>query len=168
MSFLIYWKYFRSGFGCISFLVFTLVSIVTQIFFSGSDYWLTLWTDAEEIRTRNGTAISLENNQTDGTLIFSGEWWKKPNTYTGMYVFTFLVTGVFIFSLIRTTQFFVMCMNSSINLHNRMFESITRSPLLFFDRNPNGNSINLTSIKNYEFDFLKKKTNYRKGVEQIY
>jgi ATP-binding cassette subfamily C (CFTR/MRP) protein 4 len=120
---------------------------------------LTLWTNAEELRTRQGNVsenLSFSNiteadfsNVTDEIKEngpFSGEWWKEPDTYTGIYVFTILIVGVFIFSMIRTIHYFLMCMISSIHLHNRMFESIIRAPLLFFDQNPVG--MNLISFLN--------------------
>jgi len=39
----LYWKYFQAGSNCctFSFLIFT--NIVTQILFTGSDWWLNFW-----------------------------------------------------------------------------------------------------------------------------
>ena len=109
---------------------------------------LTLWTNAEELRARQGNVSEnssfLTTTETDFSNVteengpFSGAWWKEPDTYTGIYVFTILIVCVFIFSMVRTIHYFLMCMISSINLHNRMFQSIIRAPLLFFDQNPVG------------------------------
>ncbi|XP_045033103.1 ATP-binding cassette subfamily C member 4 isoform X4 [Daphnia magna] len=151
----IYWEYFRSGGSCMSLFTMTVTCIITQVLFSGSDYWLTLWTNAEELRathsnvTENSTYIPVTENGffnvtsgTEETAVFSGAWWKNPDTYTGVYVFTILIICVFIFSFIRTIHYFMMCMISSINLHNRMFQSVIRTPLLFFDQNPVGRVLN--------------------------
>ncbi|XP_057378671.1 LOW QUALITY PROTEIN: ATP-binding cassette sub-family C member 4-like [Daphnia carinata] len=151
----VYWEYFRSGGSCLSLLTITITCVFTQVLFSGSDYWLTLWTNAEEQRaanrniSENSTYVSVTENGffnvssvTEEIAIFSGAWWKDPDTYTGIYVFTILIICVFIFSLIRTIHYFMMCMISSINLHNRMFQSVIRTPLLFFDQNPVGRVLN--------------------------
>ncbi len=65
-------------------------------------------------------------------------WVEHIDTITGVYVYTILIVGMFIFSLIRSVHFFIMCMKSSISLHKKMFESVIRSPVLSFDKNPVG------------------------------
>lgn len=156
MSLRVYWKYFRSGGGCCSFLFFAVMCIFTQVLFSGSDFWLTLWTNAEENRARmknasmeafdfveDSNSSNVVQDGTYGNATFTFDWWRSPDTFTGIYVFTILITSVFIFSMVRTIHYFIMCMFSSVNLHNRMFESIIRAPLLFYDRNPVGNTVSL-------------------------
>ncbi|EFX68457.1 ATP-binding cassette, sub-family C, member 4 [Daphnia pulex] len=121
VSLKVYWEYFRSGGSCIYLLLFTFTCLLTQILFSGSDYWLTLWTNAEELRTRQGNVSenSSFSNITEADFSnvtdeikengpFSGEWWKEPDTYTGIYIFTILIVGVFIFSMIRTIHYFLI------------------------------------------------------------
>lgn len=49
-----------------------------------------------------------------------------------------LTAALFVLSLGRTVLFFVMCMTSSRNLHNRMFQSVIRVPIKFFDTHPVG------------------------------
>lgn len=152
----VYWNYFISGGGCFPFFVFIVNSLMAQILFSGSDFWLTLWTNSEERRARDRsftdnssilTNSSSEENPFNVTEVidpfagpapFTGDWWKDPDTYTGVYVFTILIVGVFVFTMIRTIHYFLMCMTSSVNLHNNMFQSVIRAPLLFFDQNPVG------------------------------
>jgi ATP-binding cassette subfamily C (CFTR/MRP) protein 4 len=132
-----------------------LSCVITQFLFSGSDYWLSLWTDAEQLRASRGNSSSSNStdyiddpefyNSTfpvkrDDSSAYT-DWLESLDTYTGIYVFTILTAGLFIFSLIRSIHFFVMCMKSSVNLHNSMFQSLIRAPLLFFDRNPVGKFI---------------------------
>lgn len=42
---------------------------------------------------------------------------------------------------LRTVTFFVLAINASRVLHNRMFSSVLRSPVLFFDTNPIGEQL---------------------------
>lgn len=139
--------------------------IVTQVLFSGSDFWLTLWTNSEERRgtspLSNLTVQIQEGSYLNGTTndvnkTFSNDWWKNPDTLTGIYVFTILIVSLFIFSMIRTIHFFLMCMISSVSLHNKMFQAVIRAQLLFFDRNPVGNMIALV-IKLNLYSYLRKK-----------
>ena len=51
-----------------------------------------------------------------------------------------LVAGLCVVSIIRTISLFVLCMRSSVALHDNMFKSITRAPCRFFDINPVGES----------------------------
>ena len=151
----IYWHYFRAGGGALSFIVLVFNCFVAQILFSGTDYWLTVWTDAEEFRSRQLTTglVNDTDNSTESDYSFSNEtvqtnttsgtsWVENIDTITGVYVYTILIVGMFIFSLIRSVHFFIMCMKSSISLHNKMFESVIRSPVLFFDKNPVGKNNN--------------------------
>ncbi len=130
----VYWQYFRAGAGCFSSFILVINFIVTQIVFNGSDYWLSLWTNAEEIRGRmNFTFVDYDTEEEYQWIFF-----KDIDTYTGMYVFTGMVFGVFLFSLIRTIHFSVMFMSSSVTLHNKMFHAVIRAQLHFFDYNPVG------------------------------
>lgn len=139
-----------SGGGWFPFFIFIFNCLFTQVLYSGSDYWLTVWTISEERHSRNGSFPSnsslIGNSSLEDVKLFerphpfTGNWWKDPDTYTGVYVFTILTVGVFVVAMIRTIQYFYLSMTSSINLHNNMFQSVIRSPLLFFDRNPVGNN----------------------------
>ena len=144
----IYWDYFRAGGGALSFILLAASCIVTQVLFSGTDYWLTLWTDAEEVRASNSSDSPTSNetrNSTeadDSLPARSTSWMDNIDTQKGVYVYTILLVGLFIFSMIRSVHFFVTCMSTSINLHNNMFDSVIRAPVLFFDKNPIGRILN--------------------------
>lgn len=155
-----------------SFSLFVLNCLIIQVLYSGSDYWLTLWTISEERRTTNGNfSITLSSplgnlsseikEAITGPAPFTGDWWKDPDTHTGIYVFTILTVGVFIFSMIRTIHYFLLSMTSSINLHNSMFQSVIRSPLLFFDQNPVGNYC----IFKFDLFLLFNAFKYRKSIK---
>lgn len=143
-----YWQYFRAGGGCLSSFFLLVTFLITHILFSGSEYWLTLWTNSEERRahfnwtisensTESGESDQLHNNETASSIAQSLD---NIDTYMGITVFSGMVAGVFVFSLVRTIHFFILCMNSSVGLHNKMFQAIIRAPLQFFDHNPVGNN----------------------------
>lgn len=68
------------------------------------------------------------NGNVTGTLDLS--WYL--GIYTGLTAVTVL------FGIARSLLVFYVLVNASQTLHNRMFESILKAPVLFFDRNPIG------------------------------
>ena len=63
---------------------------------------------------------------------------KQPNETLYILIYTGLIIALFVLALMRTMSFFVMCMRSSIKLHNTMFSKILRAPIYVFDINPVG------------------------------
>ena len=55
-----------------------------------------------------------------------------------MAVYGALVLNVLLVNLLRGILFYIICINASRVLHNRMFRTILRTPVLFFDTNPSG------------------------------
>ena len=137
ISGMLYWIYIKSGAGPL--LVTTLITanIITQITFTGGDYWLSLWTNYEE--------LNLNNKSVQPSVVVS----RDRNT--NIYIYTGIVVTLLVFSLVRTTTFFTICMRSSINLHKRLFNSVIRAPISFFDENPIGRLLNRCSRDLGEF-----------------
>uniref|UniRef100_A0A8U7M4T4 Cystic fibrosis transmembrane conductance regulator n=1 Tax=Corvus moneduloides TaxID=1196302 RepID=A0A8U7M4T4_CORMO len=54
----------------------------------------------------------------------------------------FWVLATISFGIIRSLLVFQVLVNSGQNLHNKMFQSILKAPVLFFDRNPIGRILN--------------------------
>ncbi len=46
-----------------------------------------------------------------------------------------------VLNFVRTTLFYLICINASRVLHNRMFKAIIRTSIRFFDTNPSGKLI---------------------------
>uniref|UniRef100_A0A8B9S7G7 Multidrug resistance-associated protein 4 n=1 Tax=Apteryx owenii TaxID=8824 RepID=A0A8B9S7G7_APTOW len=70
-------------------------------------------------------------------------------SYAYLYVFSdhiFLISGLtvatILFGIIRSLLVFQVLVNSGQTLHNKMFQSILKAPVLFFDRNPIGRILN--------------------------
>ena len=148
----VYWEYFRSG---TSFLYLTVVIVVTsasQLVYNYNDYWLSQWTEQYKPNA-NGTfpSASIEQER-DNLLIYAG-----------------LIAALFTFYLGRVILSFLMCLNCSIELHNRIFRSVVRAHMSFFQTNPIGKqfrswSKNLSLHQNYSNDsifwlFLNHRTN---------
>lgn len=53
-------------------------------------------------------------------------------------IFAIVTFAMIVVTLIRSFSFVKMCMNISMNLHNTMFEGITRATMYFFNTNPSG------------------------------
>ena len=134
------WKYFSSAGGLTSMSLFFVNCIIAQGFQYGSSYWLSIWTNSEMIHNSKNY-ISTEMS-----------W--NISTNTGIYVFSGILGGAFIFIVICTTQFSIMCTMSSVKLHSQMFNAVLRSPMSFFDKNPVGMSSNLKDDKQILCCFL--------------
>lgn len=59
-----------------------------------------------------------------------------------IYIYSGIVLLMIIITLIRSFVFFTVSMNASINLHNDMFSSITRTTMRFFNTNTSGRILN--------------------------
>lgn len=153
----IYWTYVRMGAGfCMLFIFFTS-SIITQVLFTGTDYWLSLWTDYQE-----KVKIDPDDPSSNSVLIFEDEnaniilyrqvvlsrhSTKQINQQLTdlLNCHSVLVGLLFICGIIRTISFFVSCMRSSVNLHNNIFVSMIRAPIVFFEKTPVGIIMNRVS-----------------------
>ena len=175
-----YRNYFSAGANYLSLAAFAITFIIAQILFVGADYWLTLWTNAEELRclqaindniTESITAESIisefttsewnlaELNSTELTKFADNEtavydWTTEIDTTTGVYVYSGLIVGLVIMTMIYTIHFFVICMSASIKLHNNMFQSIIRAQLVFFDHNPLGNFYRFSDLFSLSFTIV--------------
>jgi ABC-type multidrug transport system fused ATPase/permease subunit len=55
-----------------------------------------------------------------------------------LYVYIGIVVLLVVMAQIRSLGFFRICMKASVELHGRMFQSVLRTPVKFFDDNPVG------------------------------
>lgn len=122
ISMRVWLKYFRAG-GTICFLLFLASILVTsQVITSGSDYFVNYWTQQEFLRNNGGEA--------------------SLTTESCLYIYALFIVAVIFMTCIRGWMFFNLCMRASKNLHNRMFASLMRTAMRFFDLNPSGRILN--------------------------
>ncbi|EDW89980.1 probable multidrug resistance-associated protein lethal(2)03659 [Drosophila yakuba] len=109
----IYGKYFSAGSGWVMVVLVAVFCLGTQILASGGDYFLSYW---------------VKNHDSSSSL--------------DIYIFSGINAALVIFALLRTLLFFSMAMHSSTQLHNTMFQGVSRTALYFFHANPSGRILN--------------------------
>ena len=63
------------------------------------------------------------------------------NTDQRIYIYSGITLFAVIMSFVRSMSLYYVCVNSARVLHNRMFNAVLRSPVLFFDTNPIGQCV---------------------------
>ena len=126
----VYYVYLKLGLSGWLGPVLVVTLVLAQFVFSFSDYFLSLWTTVEEQRFdgKNETNFVEHLNQSQRIWIYNG-----------------LMIGLLCLGLLRSYLFFKACMQSSRKLHQRLFNSVVRSPISFFETNPIGILLNRVS-----------------------
>lgn len=96
-----------------------------------------------------------ENNNTDYTYTYEApkviprEIINVDNTTydlmdrnVSIYIYSGLIVGTILVTIIRSFVFFKVAMVSSKNLHMKMFNALLKAPMRFFDTNPSGRVLN--------------------------
>ncbi|CAH0722850.1 unnamed protein product, partial [Brenthis ino] len=126
----VYRDFFLADTSCLFFSIVLLMFFLAQFFASASDYWISLWSHAEDHLTGDAT---MDN------LLWSQHGLRRKDFINIFGVLTIATVAV---ALIRAFLFFTLCMKSSIKLHDMMFECISLSPMSFFHTNPSGRILN--------------------------
>uniref|UniRef100_A0A8C3W6N7 Multidrug resistance-associated protein 4 n=1 Tax=Catagonus wagneri TaxID=51154 RepID=A0A8C3W6N7_9CETA len=128
VGFKTYKNYFTAGaHWCIIFFLI-LVNVATQVSYVLQDWWLSYWANKQ---SSLNVTVNGHGNETQKLDL---------NWYLGIY--SGLTVSVVLFGISRSLLVFYVLVSSSQSLHNKMFESILRAPVLFFDRNPIGRILN--------------------------
>ncbi|XP_054158561.1 ATP-binding cassette sub-family C member 4-like, partial [Oppia nitens] len=137
----VYWDYIKAGAGG-PLLMLTMISmiILSQTLYQGIDCWLSYWTN--------------QTNQNDD---------NHSNRY--IIIYSALIVGLFVTSLLATLLYYMMCMRSSKILHKRLFQTLLRAPIHLFEHLPAGRILNRFSkdigsideqLPSTAFDFILK------------
>ncbi|KAM5312286.1 ATP-binding cassette sub-family C member 4 isoform 2-T2 [Glossophaga mutica] len=128
IGFKAYRNYFTAGANWFIIIVLILLNIAAQVTYVLQDWWLSYWANKQSALN---TTVNGKGNVTERLDL---------NWYLGIY--SGLTVATVIFGIVRSLLVFYVLVNSSQTLHNKMFESILKAPVLFFDRNPVGRILN--------------------------
>ncbi|XP_018861628.1 multidrug resistance-associated protein 4 isoform X6 [Parus major] len=130
IGFKVYRKYFTAGANYFVIFILLVLNILAQVAYVLQDWWLSYWAN-------NQKKLNLSTNGNNGTNATGP---LDLNFYLGIYAG--LTVATILFGIIRSLLVFQVLVNSGQNLHNKMFQSILKAPVLFFDRNPIGRILN--------------------------
>ncbi|XP_049853484.1 probable multidrug resistance-associated protein lethal(2)03659 [Schistocerca gregaria] len=136
----VYLSYFSSGGNYCLQLFVAVAFILTPVVVLGGDYWLSYWTNSEEvIQTLYNESSSTYYSSINTSLTAYG-W--IPDTTTSVYVYTAVMVATVVIAIVRSVSFFILCTRASMRLHNQMFIGVTQTAMHFFNNNPAGRILN--------------------------
>ncbi|KAL9957080.1 hypothetical protein ACROYT_G038671 [Oculina patagonica] len=127
----LYWEYFRSGAHTFVILAIAFLCVIAQAVAVASDVWLSFLTKEQQ---------------------------KNQRDPTNLTIYGCLVSGAFIFAIMRAYGFLSISLRCSERLHDKMAVAILQAPVLFFDSNPVGRILNRFSKDVGSLDELLPKT----------
>ncbi|KAM9334356.1 ATP-binding cassette sub-family C member 4-like [Symphorus nematophorus] len=127
----LYVKYLKAGANIMVLLFVILVNLLAQVAYIMQDWWLAYWADQQEKLTVNSTVILNGQNVT-----------KELDTHFYLGIYGGLTLATILFGFIRNLALFNVLVRCAQSLHNRMFNSILKTPVRFFDINPIGRVLN--------------------------
>ncbi|XP_014007251.2 ATP-binding cassette sub-family C member 4 [Salmo salar] len=128
----LYVKYLKAGANILVLIGVALLQFLAQAAYILQDWWLAYWAGEQEKLNVNGT-VTIQNgvNVTEQLNL---------DFYLGIYAG--LTGATLIFGFARSLVMFNVLVKAAQSLHNRMFNSILRTPVRFFDINPIGRVLN--------------------------
>ncbi|CAH1736108.1 unnamed protein product [Aphis gossypii] len=101
----------------------------------GGEFWLSYWVNQELFYNPTNTFNnSLSETHDPSNLLL---WFNNNNEFY-VIIYTFFMVSLIISVIIRSAIFVQITMKASINLHNRMFNSIVGTTMSFFNINSSG------------------------------
>uniref|UniRef100_A0A8C0DV65 ATP binding cassette subfamily C member 4 n=1 Tax=Balaenoptera musculus TaxID=9771 RepID=A0A8C0DV65_BALMU len=128
VGFKAYRNYFTAGAHWCIIIFLIPVNIAAQVAYVLQDWWLSYWANEQ-------SALNV-------TVNGQGNVTEKLDLYWYLGIYSGLTVSAVLFGIARSLLVFYVLVSSSQTLHNQMFESILRAPVLFFDRNPIGRILN--------------------------
>ncbi|KAF2880617.1 hypothetical protein ILUMI_25557 [Ignelater luminosus] len=129
VDWLIYKEYFHAGANWCVIAVLCIFFFGAQVFASGGDYFLSQWVKIEEHRTSHHHSTPVET-------------YYSLSRKQCIIIYAILILTTVTVAVSRSFFFFTICMRASVNLHNKMFRSIIRASMRFFQTNTSGRILN--------------------------
>ncbi|KAI8901223.1 P-loop containing nucleoside triphosphate hydrolase protein [Globomyces pollinis-pini] len=115
VAFDVYFEYMKSGSTVLGVVGFGFLMIIGQLSLLSTDWWLSHW--------------STQSPTEQGNPLYKT-------------VVLVLLAFVMLFGTFRVTVYFLMCVSASQALFEKMLSAVFRSPMLFFQSNPQGRIMN--------------------------
>ncbi|KAG5866797.1 hypothetical protein JTB14_031470 [Gonioctena quinquepunctata] len=130
-------KYMSSGANAFNICLVLTLYILAQTFGSGTDWFVSTWTNIEEYRTalENPNATEIPAKPILGDLA----------TDTCLYIYGTILIILLLLQMFRSFSFYAMAMSCSRKLHRFIFDGIINATMRFFDTNPSGRILNRIS-----------------------
>ncbi|XP_071455641.1 ATP-binding cassette sub-family C member 4-like [Hetaerina americana] len=161
----VYGRYFAAGGHFCVIIILFFMFFMAQILASSCDFWVTFWTNMEELRHKDmllqksletltegpkftfvNESLAPDFNATtfaENTPAMDGDpLYLTFTTENCIYIYSALIFLTIIITMGRSFLFFTVCMRASVNLHNAMFRSIAHATMRFFNTNPSGRILN--------------------------
>ncbi|XP_049821979.1 ATP-binding cassette subfamily C member 4 isoform X2 [Aethina tumida] len=135
-------EYIKAGGSLFFITYFFTVTLVCQVFYSLADFWLVVWTKDEV--NRNITKIEFAN-MTEAIPKYVYEIFvTKSITATDLNLITYstIIVLAILFSALRMFSTGRFIWKASTNLHSKMFNSLLKAPIIFFNTHPSGQILN--------------------------
>ena len=129
----VYSKYFTSGSTFLGLFIVIFSSILSQALSIFSDLWLSAWTSQ-----KNETQIDASDESGEALAISA----IASTTEMNLIIYTLLMVALMAASFVRIWLVYLMCLRSSVKIHDLAFSRIIRAQNSFFETNPLGRILN--------------------------
>lgn len=127
----VYWQYFTAGGKPLLLILALLTSVAAQVLYEINDAWLAAWTDFQERRP----------NSTSGPESLASDLVFHDDTFN-IILFCCITVFLFVSGFLRYFFICVVCLESSVALHDLVFRKLLRAPISFYETNPVGRILN--------------------------
>lgn len=138
----VYKEYFHHGSNYFMLFILLLLFVLSQIATTGNDFWLSYWTNLEDVRRMENISNVKESANIFNDSFLGSIFTLNPDgllsTVDAIYVYTFCIIACTVTTLARSFLFMKICMKSSCNLHDTMFSNLLQARMSFFNNNPSG------------------------------
>ncbi|CAM1297575.1 ABCC4 (predicted) [Pycnogonum litorale] len=152
----VYWNFFYTGGIVFGIFMIPLSNIVLAMFNTGSDYWLKIWTEADQnnsvslnqtvdmVKKVNESLSQISNLSSDCTIFhsFSNIGGCGLSEMHFLLIFSILAVGTVLTGILSYAYAFMICTKAAKQLHDNMFKRMLDVPMQFFNVNPIGRILN--------------------------
>ncbi|XP_050306973.1 probable multidrug resistance-associated protein lethal(2)03659 [Anthonomus grandis grandis] len=147
VDFITYWKYIKFGGGIVIFSLIMCIYLAAQFTDSYSSKLLSKWVDYQQEAFDIGAGNNI-TSKTNETLTYDDAVKRKDWTFN---LFSILIFGSAIFSLIKAYSILRFCRRASVKIHEIMCQCVIGSLMTFMDNHFIGNILNRFS---YDLDVI--------------